>query len=39
MIFAPKYNTDMVKLVDYDAVKGGSILFYFTIYFREWSRK
>lgn len=34
-----EYNTDIVKMIDYEAVRGGTILYFFEIYFREWSKK
>lgn len=34
-----QYDTKVVKLIDYDAVKGGTILYFFEVYFREWSKK
>ncbi len=37
--FAFKYNTNIVKMIDYEAVRGGTILYFFEIYFREWSKK
>ena len=33
------YDTKVVKMIDYDAVKGGTILYFFEVYFREWSKK
>ncbi|MFA0814336.1 MAG: MurT ligase domain-containing protein [Anaerofustis sp.] len=33
------YDTDVVNMIDYDAVKGGTILYFFEVYFREWSKK
>ena len=38
--FSFDYNTtDITNLIDYEAVKGGSILFFFEVYFRKWSKK
>lgn len=34
-----QYDTKVVKMIDYDAVKGGTILYFFEVYFREWSKK
>ena len=34
-----KYDTDLVDLVDFNEVKGGTILYFYEVYFREWSKK
>lgn len=39
IICTTEYNTDIVGSLDYDAVKGGTILYFFEVYFREWSKK
>ncbi len=39
IFLTPEYDLSAAKMVDYDAVKGGSILYFFEVYFREWSVK
>ncbi|MBE6039026.1 MAG: DUF1727 domain-containing protein [Anaerofustis stercorihominis] len=39
ILLTEKYDMSAAKMVDYDAVKGGSILYFFEVYFREWSVK
>ncbi len=39
ILLTPDYDLSAAKMVDYDAVKGGSILYFFEVYFREWSVK